>query len=83
MGKNPKNAAVVAFLEERFFVRISEVSRPSVAAGWWNFETAGGTLRQQVKVLTKHTLWNFKESQRGFKIQRYKNKTCESPFHLF
>lgn len=42
----------------------------------------GGNLRKQMKMLTKHTLWTFKESQRGFKIQIYKGKTFESPCHL-
>lgn len=42
----------------------------------------GGNLRKRMKTLTKHTLWNFKESQRGFKIQIYRGKTCESPCHL-
>lgn len=42
----------------------------------------GGNLRKQMKMLTKGTLWNFKESQCGFKIQIYKGKSCESPHHL-
>lgn len=42
----------------------------------------GGSLRKQMKMLTKRTLWNFKESQCGFKIQIYKGKSCESPCHL-
>lgn len=42
----------------------------------------GGDLRKQMKMLTKHALWNFKGSQRGSKIEIYKGKTCESPCHL-
>lgn len=42
----------------------------------------GGNSRKQMKVLTKCTLWTFHESQRGFKIQIYKGKTCEGPCHL-
>lgn len=41
----------------------------------------GGNLRKRMKMLTKRTLWTFKESQRGFKIQIYRGKTC-GPCHL-